>query len=445
MHTVHRIGARSCGSSDNMRASSRESPMWKPADELLRPVSWPGPALMLASVLMGAVATAGGDARQTKSTFASDLEFLRKHTEVIVLGSAPGPQVVVAPGYQGRVMTSTTGGRDAPGFGWIGRAAIESGKRQPHMNVFGGEDRFWLGPEGGQFALYFPPGSTFDLSQWQVPEAFDWGAWEVASRSATAVRFRKRMTLTNYSGTRLDVDVDRTVRLLSDDAVGKQLGVAPGSTVRTVAFESANTISNAGRAPWQRPSGLVSVWILGQFNPSPMTTIVMPFEPGPESERGAIVNDAYFGKVPADRLVVGNAAIFFKGDGQYRSKIGLSPSRARSVAGSYDPPTHALTLVQYTRPADAREYVNSMWEIQREPYKGDVINSYNDGPAAPGQPPLGPFYELETSSPALALAPGQRYTHVHRTFHLVGPEADLDRIAHATLNVGLAELIGAFR
>jgi len=428
--------------------------MSKPADELLRPGSQPASlALAIVCVLMAAVTTGGGDLHQTKSTFASDLEFLRKHTDVVVLGSTPGAQVIVAPAYQGRVMTSTTGDRDAPGFGWIGRAAIQSGKRQPHMNVFGGEDRFWLGPEGGQFALYFPPGAKFDLSQWQVPEAFDWGAWDVASRSATEVRFRKRMTLTNHSGTKLEVDVDRTVRLLTRDAAAQQLGPfdgaqgrnALGSAVQMVAFESSNTIANAGSAAWQAQSGLVSVWILGQFNPSPLTTIAIPFEPGPESERGPIVNDAYFGKVPANRLVVANAVVFFKGDGQYRSKIGLSPSRARSVAGSYDRSTHTLTLVQYTRPADAREYVNSMWEIQREPYKGDVINSYNDGPPAPGQPPLGPFYELETSSPALALAPGQRYTHVHRTFHLVGPEADLDRIARATLNVSLAELTAAFR
>jgi hypothetical protein len=85
-----------------------------------------------------------------------------------------------------------------------------------------------------------------------------------------------------------------------------------------------------------------------------------------------------------------------------------------------------------------------MWETQREPYKGDVINSYNDGPPAPGKPPLGPFYELETSSPALDLSPGQRYTHVHRTFHLVGPEGDLDRIARAIFKIGLAELTNAF-
>jgi hypothetical protein len=180
------------------------------------------------------------------------------------------------------------------------------------------------------------------------------------------------------------------------------------------------------------------------FTPSQQTTVALPFVPGPEASLGPIVNDAYFGKVPPDRLVVKDGVVCFRGDGQYRSKIGLSPSRAQNVVGSYDPSTHVLTLVQYTRPTDAQRYVNSMWETQREPYKGDVVNSYNDGPAAPGKPPLGPFYELETSSPALSLAPGERYTHVHRTFHLAGPDADLDSIARATLTMGVADLAQAF-
>jgi hypothetical protein len=81
-----------------------------------------------------------------------------------------------------------------------------------------------------------------------------------------------------------------------------------------------------------------------------------------------------------------------------------------------------------------------MWELQKEPYKGDVVNSYNDGPAQPGAKPLGPFYELETSSPAAALKPGASITHWHRTFHLQGPEADLDLIAKAILGVSIDEI-----
>jgi hypothetical protein len=408
---------------------------------------WRTALTMVGSVCLGVAGCRGADQGVARAgRFESDLAFLRQHTEVVLLTDpSRAAQVAVGPAYQGRVMTSTTGGRDAPSFGWIGRAAIAAGQRQAHMNVFGGEDRFWLGPEGGQYALFFKSGDPFDLDHWQVPEPFDWGSWDVASRSTTAVRFRKRMTLVNYSGTRMEIDVDRTVRLLSGADVTTLLGESPGSAVRTVAFESSNTVTNVGTAPWKQESGLVSIWILGMFNPSPETTIALPFVAGPELTLGPIVNDQYFGKVPADRLVVRPPAVFFRGDGQYRSKIGLSPSRALPTAGSYDASGRVLTFVQYTRPADAVAYVNSMWEVQHEPYKGDVINSYNDGPPGPGKPPLGPFYELETSSPALSLSPTQHYTHVHRTFHLVGPEADLDRIAHATLKIGLADLTNAFR
>jgi Family of unknown function (DUF6786) len=381
-------------------------------------------------------------APEKMNPFQADLAFLKQHAKIVVLaGTSGGAQVAVAPEYQGRVMTSTTGGSDGPTFGWLGRAAIESGQRQPHMNVFGGEDRFWLGPEGGQYALYFKKGDPFDLDHWHVPEAFDWGPWDVTSQSAASVSFRKQMRLENYSGASFQINVDRTVRVLSNDEVARFLGEAPGDAVQTVAFESSNTVTNSGSGAWTPKPGLVSIWILGQMNPSPSTTIAIPYN---AAASGPIVNDAYFGKVPSDRLIVKPPMIYFRGDGQYRSKIGLPPSRALPIAGSYDAAGQVLTLVQYTRPADAANYVNSMWEIQREPYKGDVINSYNDGPPAPGKPPLGPFYELETSSPALSLGPGERYTHVHRTFHIVGPDVEIDRIAKATLKVSIVEIRSQF-
>jgi hypothetical protein len=103
------------------------------------------------------------------------------------------------------------------------------------MNVFGGEDRFWLGPEGGQYALYFKAGDPFDLDHWQVPEPIDWSGWDIASQSQTAVRLRKRMTLTNYSRAQFEVDVDRTVRLLSAAEVMAVWRARGATRVRTVA------------------------------------------------------------------------------------------------------------------------------------------------------------------------------------------------------------------
>ena len=83
--------------------------------------------------------------------------------------------------------------------------------------------------------------------------------------------------------------------------------------------------------------------------------------------------------------------------------------------------------------------MNSMWEMQEEPFNGDVINAYNDGSPAPGEPPLGPFYELETSSPAAALKPGETMTHIQQTLHLKGSEA-LDPIAKRLLGVHLDQI-----
>jgi hypothetical protein len=112
--------------------------------------------------------------------------------------------------------------------------------------------------------------------------------------------------------------------------------------------------------------------------------------------------------------------------------------------GSYDAKNKVLTLATYTKPEGATDYVNSMWEVQKEPFKGDVVNSYNDGPT-PAGPPLGPFYELESSSPAAFLKPGEGLKHCHRTLHLQGSEADLDALAKAALGVGLADIQAAFR
>jgi hypothetical protein len=213
-----------------------------------------------------------------------------------------------------------------------------------------------------------------------------------------------------------------------------------------VAFASENAITNRGAAPWTKDTGLLSIWILGMFNPSPETTVVIPFKPGPEEELGPAVNDTYFGKVPADRLIVGDGVLFFSGDGKYRSKIGISPRRVRPFAGSYDAAKKVLTVVHLTVPEGAADYVNSMWEIQENPFAGDVVNSYNDGPAAPGARPLGPFYELESSSPAAALNPGQTLTHVHTPIHFQAEDgAALDEIARTIFGVGIAEIESALK
>ena len=400
--------------------------------------------ILLAACVFGTMAQAGEEAKATM--FKDDLQFLQAHTQIVVLSDASGnAKVAVAPAYQGRVMTSTAAGDDGLSFGWINRELIASGKTLQHFNPLGGEERFWLGPEGGQFSIFFAKGLPFDLEHWFTPAAIDTEPFDLVNKADDHAAFRKQTHLVNYSGTEFDLEVNRDVRLLSADQAWKSLGVAPASGVKLVAYETENKITNKGKDGWRKETGLLSIWILGMYNPSPATTIVIPFVPGPEAELGPVVNDAYFGKVPPDRLKIKDGVLFFSGDGRHRSKIGLSPKRCKPVAGSYDAANKVLTLVQFTRPEGAMEYVNSMWQLQKDPYAGDVVNSYNDGPTTPGGKPLGPFYELETSSPAAALQPGETLTHVHRTLHLQGDDATLDAIARAALGVSLEEIRNGLR
>ena len=379
-------------------------------------------------------------------TFKDDVEFLKTHNKDLVLltDKSGQAQVAVAPQYQGKVMTSTAAGAAGVSFGWINRETIASGQKQAHINVFGGEDRFWLGPEGGQFSIFFKKGDPFDFEHWQTPEAIDWGPWQVVDKESDSVSFRKDMQLANCSGTAFSLRVDRQIELLSPKAIGKVLDLDLGGKVKAVAFSSTNTITNTGKEAWEKKGGLLSIWMLGMFNPGPQTTVVIPYLRGPAEKLGAVCNDMYFGKVPAERLVDKDGVLYFRADGQYRSKIGISPLRVKDVAGSYDAQNGVLTIVRYTLPKYVFDYVNSTWQIQEKPFAGDVVNSYNDGPVAPGAKPLGPFYEIETSSPAAALKPGKSLTHVHTTIHMQGAEADLNVVALSVFGVDLATIKGVF-
>ena len=397
------------------------------------------------------IALAAGCGRTAKAPegvlFKDDAMFLKAHTKAFILTARDNrAQVAVNPDLQGRVMTSTADGPDGLSFGWINREVLASGGNNLHMNAFGGEDRFWLGPEGGQFSIFFKERDPFDLDHWFTPRPINEGAFDVISRKPDRIRFRKVMHLVNYSRTEFDLELDREVRLLAADEV-KAFGIPVPAGVKMVAFASDNRITNTGTKEWTKATGLLSIWILGMFNPSPATTIVIPFMTDPQADLGPVVNDAYFGKVPAGRLVVRDkdGILFFSGDGKYRSKIGLPPQRVKPFAGSYDAARKVLTIIHVTIPAGATDYVNSMWKIQDDPFAGDVVNSYNDGPAAPGAKPLGPFYELESSSPAAALKRGESMVHVHATIHFQGPEKALDEIARAAFGAGLADIATALK
>jgi hypothetical protein len=271
------------------------------------------------------------------------------------------------------------------------------------------------------------------------------GPFVIASASGDPYyRLVRRMKLQSASGAAFDLEVTRDVRLLNQDDLAALFGeasarVMTGSGVKRVAFETVNTITNRGE-PMAKEKGLVSIWVLGMLNASARTVVIVPYEPGDESRLGPPVKSDYFGPIPPDRLKILPEAILFRADGVGRGKIGTSPRRARNVLGSIDFKAGVLTLVHFTMPDDPtrHDYLNNMWQLdQPEPYVGDVANSYNDGPPGPGQSGLGAFYEIESLSPAVALATGESVSHHHRTLHLQADAATLAQLAKEILGVDL--------
>ena len=375
-------------------------------------------------------------------TFGYDLEFLKTKDSVVVLSNGDA-KVIVSPWFQGKVFTSTALGLQGTSFGWINYKALASDSVTPHINAYGGEDRMWLGPEGGQFSIFFKPGSKMVFDNWQTPAGIDSEPWDLIYSDSTSVSMEKKLDLVNYSQTNFSVTLQRRVKLLNDNDLSQGLGLRSNPEIKWVGFESANTLINSGTEKWNKETGTLCIWLLAMLNPSDSGTVVVPYHQGDDKELGPVATTTYFGEIPADRIKTMNGFIYFKVDGKYRSKLGLSDKRATGLAGSYDAVKKALTIVKYNKPTSHSGYINQLWEIQKEPFKGDVINSYNDGPLENGSQ-MGPFYELETSSPAAFLAPGESLTHTQQIFHFVGDEVQLSQISQKVLGVSVDRIKSAF-
>ncbi len=159
-------------------------------------------------------------------TFEEDVAFLSQHGPIKVLSSASGARIAVSSQYQARVMTSAVGPGKAS-LGFINRQFIEARQTGTAFDNYGGEDRFWLGPEGGQYGLYFPASKPFSFEFWQTPHELQEGAWRARDESPTSITYAHAFSVTNYAQRVFKVAVERTITLLSAEQASKQLGSAP--------------------------------------------------------------------------------------------------------------------------------------------------------------------------------------------------------------------------
>jgi len=369
---------------------------------------------------------------QRSGVFTHDLSFLKSHDSSLVVLQDGDAKIIVSPKYQAKVFTSTADGSQS--FGWIHYKAFDS-SLDPHMNAYGGENRFWLGPEGGKFSLFFPKATKMEFAHWKTPAAFDSEPWTLVVASKMFASLRKDMQLTNYAGSTFSLRVDRKITLLSRPAMGLLLQTDFFKDLAVVAYRTENTVTNTGNTAWDDSTGMPCTWILDMFPPSEHTTIVMPYKLG---QTGSPATTDYFGEILPDRIKYGNDVLYFKGDGKQRGKLGMHPAVAKNVAGSYDATKKVLTIILFDVDPLGK-YLNQEWRIDKATFSGDAMNAYNDGPLVDGTQ-MGPFYELESVSTAHYLAPGQSATHWHSVFHITGDEAALSHLSEQVLGVSLEQI-----
>ncbi len=376
-----------------------------------------------------------------EGSFGYDLNFLKKHDSVVVLKDGETSQIIVSPKYQAKVFTSTANGDAGLSFGWVNYKAF-TGPSDAHMNAYGGENRFWLGPEGGKFSLFFKPGSKMVFENWKTPAPFDTENWNVTDKSNTSVAMQKEMKLTNYKGTEMQLHVDRTIDILDRQQINNNIGITLDTAVKVVGYQTVNVLTNKGAAAWTEATGMPCMWILDMFKPTPATVIVVPFKNAAGQPFNKVATTNYFGEIPAERLKHTDDVLYFKADGKSRGKLGVVPAKAKRFAGSYDSQNKVLTAIMFDVEPAAR-YLNQEWNTTKPSFSGDAVNAYNDGPLADGSQ-MGPFYEIESVSPAAFLKPNQTLSHKQSVFHFTGSEQALDAIASKLFGTSLDDIKKAF-
>jgi len=371
--------------------------------------------------------------------FGFDLEFLQKYDSILILSNESGlGQILVSSKYQGKVFTSTADGPDGKSFGWVNYKAFNA-PVDPHMNAYGGEDRLWLGPEGGPFSLYFETEKEMVYENWKTPAAIDTEEWNLLFATGNSVSMEKDTELKNYKGTTLSIKLNRDIKMLSNTQIEADLGINLNDKLKSVGFSTINTISNTGQEAWTKETGAPCLWSLDMFMPTDSTVILVPYE---ENAKGKVATTDYFGEIKKDRISYKNGVLYFKADGKSRGKLGLSPERAKNIAGSYDIESGILTVTKFTIDP-GKIYLNQEWTTKKDPFLGDAVNAYNDGPLEDGSQ-MGPFYEIESVSPAAFLKPSEKLKHQHNVYHFLGDKEQVASLLKTLFNISVEDIKSAF-
>lgn len=374
-----------------------------------------------------------------KGTFGYDLSYLSKKDSLIVLtANNDNSQIIVSAKYQGKVFTSTADGPDGKSLGFVNYKALDSETIDEHMNGYGGENRLWLGPEGGKYSVYFEKGKKQIYENWHTPKPIDTEPWSIVNANQKKVTLTKEMAVTNYQGYNLQLNIERNIQIIESENAYSMLGINKNENIKLVAYTTDNKITNTGSFEWTQKTGTICIWMLDMFIPAPKAISIIPFNKGTEGEMGKVATTDYFGEIPEDRLKSKDSILYLRTDGKFRSKLGMNGKRTKAIAGNYDPDSQRLTIITYDVDKDAI-YLNQEWNPEKDPLSGDAMNAYNDGPLEDGSI-MGPFLELESVSPAAFLKPSESMTHKHTVYHFIGNKQDLNYITKKLFGVLIDEI-----
>jgi hypothetical protein len=292
------------------------------------------------------------------------------------------------------------------------------------------------------FSLYFEKGKEMVFDNWKTPPPIDTEAWSVMTKNVQHVSLQKEMTLTNYAGTQLSLSVERKITVLNTTSITDLLRIQVGDSIQSVGYKTENKITNTGSNAWNEKTGMPCIWMLDMFKPSNRTVIIIPYKTEGIDSSVKVATTDYFGEIPPDRINYNDGVLFFKADGKRRSKLGIGPLRAKPIAGSYDAENKILTVTMFDVDSSGR-YLNQEWSTTKPPFSGDAVNAYNDGPLDDGSI-MGPFYEIESVSPAAFLNSGESLSHQHSVFHFTGNENSLDGLLQKLFGVSINGLSEKF-
>lgn len=365
-----------------------------------------------------------------KETFGNDLELLKQKINPIVLKEG-FRQVLVSSELQGRVLISSSQGLNGTSYGWFDKDLISSDSLFKNISKSGGASRIWFGPDQGENNVFVDVDPETNEVIRKAPIDLDTLNFKITEQSETSVSFQRLMHIENLKHTHFYINIKRKIELLNRKQVEANLGVSLNEKLDFVGYSAKTTMTNIGNTHWTKEAGLISLWELGCMKPTPKTTIIIPLKE--EMDEATV----YFTPIDSTRIKIQDGILFYKADGDYLNKIGTLPENTLPYFGSYSPELNSLTIVKFTFNGD-RDYVNSFPD-NTEPYKGDVINIFNDGTWG-DIGPFGPFYELETSSPAKALKVNESLSHTHETYHFEGAEEDLSEISIKVLGVSIESI-----